>query len=400
MKKLFLVLGTALAVFAMTCLVSCSGSSDGPDTPEQEKEKEEEQVKLDFSALNELIAQIDAYLALEGKEDSGYPEAAFAMLKSAKAAAQKALTESKTQNDVGSAESAARYALQTFEGMYQAPKPKAGLPCELYLPGATATDTRILLGNAGDFDGLTTLCIDFWFKGDRNMNYQQQGIIIGTFTGLQPWAGWAVNLWSDTPDAANSDHPRTAPYLIRCSRGYAGNALFEPSFRWADWDQSAYLNVKAYTEWNHITYFYYPDSHETALFINEDCVVYTNPDTPGQPSGDYNPPANPVQLYVCYNPGNPDGGGNPMGVSCHFKNLRIWNTCFLSEGKSTLIEDVEHLVARVKELAVSEVTGKESGLVAAWDFATVPEDATKILDKTGTYTARVEGEKVEWQVTQ
>ena len=360
MKK-FLNLFFSFAVLASLFAVSSCGK---PDDPTPTPTPPEEEKTADFTALSLAISDITELLALESDPYSGYTAEAFAALKAAKSAAETVANNKKaTQEQVDAATKAAKEAIEAFKSSYKF----VSVPCELYIPGAISP-SYIELGEPGDFDDLADKTVELWFKGDDVMHYQRQGIIIGNFDGRPPFAGWALNTWSTTTEVQDGEagqKPFPGPYLIRASQAYTEGRLREPSTAFND-----------YTKWNHIAYTYDAKKDKHIIYMNGEVIKEETVNLPYQNRTDKS------QVYMFQNPGSRPGESNPMSISARVKNVRIWS--------KVLDQD------QIKSYMNKDVTGKEDGLMAAWDFTSTVENPAEILDKTGRYNAGVYGADVQW----
>ncbi len=61
----------------------------------------------------------------------------------------------------------------------------------------------------------------------------------------------------------------------------------------------------------------------------------------------------------------------------YMKKFRIWNAAKSQD--------------QIKALMNGDVNGTEAGLLCAWDFLKVPVDPSNIPDKTGRFTAKIQG---------
>ncbi len=324
------------------------------------------ETRPDWSGLSFMIAKMDELLALEEEQPwSGYPDEAFSALKEARKAAVEARDKARSgeiaQDKIDDAVSAARAAIDAFQAQYR----YVETPCEMYVPGATNVQCGILLGKAGEFDGLTTFTAELWFRGDKVLHYQQQAKIIGNFKGERPFDGWGLNSWATTTEPDDT-HPRKGPYIIRMSLCYRGGALREPGVAWND-----------YTGWHHIAASFDAEKGHTVIYIDGEIILE---DTH---AAEYAPPAKPTQLTLLCNPATTGSGRHTMGLSASVKKVRIWRK--------------ELTQSEIRKYKDSDVSGNEDGLEAAWDFTTSPADPASILDKTGRYYADAQG-PIEWRI--
>ncbi|MCR5017665.1 MAG: hypothetical protein K6A64_02600, partial [Bacteroidales bacterium] len=79
-------------------------------------------------------------------------------------------------------------------------------PCRLYVPGAVSSANHIELGQPGEFDALTFMTIEFWFKGEDNMVNQNTGMgyFMSNYDGTY---GWKLGL-----QCHNNDPKDQMPY--------------------------------------------------------------------------------------------------------------------------------------------------------------------------------------------
>ena len=202
MKRLFTFLTVIAAVVAISSMVSCSkdnpnGGNGGEVTP----------VELNTDGLEYYLSEMDRLLALESNPESGYTAEAFDALEVAKTAVEEALVKAEdgtftSQDQITEAENAAAEAIQTFKDSYV----YVARPAELYVPGKTDVSNYIELGAPGAFDGYATISVELWFKGEDNMNSQQQGSIISNFYAPEgKFYGWEVNTWANSTNGGTTN---------------------------------------------------------------------------------------------------------------------------------------------------------------------------------------------------
>lgn len=350
MKKLTTLLFVALTLLLTGSAVSCSD------------DKEDGETSTPTLRVDELVYYQYEMTTLLAKEDdpySGYPAESFAALKAAKTILDEVIENAEngtisSQNEVDAAASAAEAAIEIFKESFV----YVERPCELFIPGAVDVANYIEFGDPGDFDDLKSISVELWFKGVEKMNMQRQGSLISNFVspGDGNFYGWEINFWANGSDAGDGD------YNLRVSRAFP-EGLREPSSSYTNW-----------TEWHHIAYTYDQGSGRTVLYV--DGLEFASDNTSGEPI----PPGYEVQMCGMKSLTNP---GSPKAVSGSIKNVRFWNKALSA--------------AEVVSMMDTEITGSEEGLVAAWDFTTLPDNPDAITDKTGNYTACVKGDKVEWR---
>lgn len=358
MKRLFTFLTVIAAVVAISSMVSCSkdnpnGGNGGEVTP----------VELNTDGLEYYLSEMDRLLALESNPESGYTAEAFDALEVAKTAVEEALVKAEdgtftSQDQITEAENAAAEAIQTFKDSYV----YVARPAELYVPGKTDVSNYIELGAPGAFDGYATISVELWFKGEDNMNSQQQGSIISNFYAPEgKFYGWEVNTWANSTNGE-------APYKIRVSRGFnQGLVELQPMF-------------DNYAQWHYIVYTHDASAQKSVLYLDGEVLAESGVGEWPAITSDPMAPDHAVQMCAFKNLTDPN---NPKAVNGSMKKVRFWDYALTAD--------------QVKDNMNAEVTGTEDGLIAAWDFTETVENPQNILDKTGNHVAKVLGDKVEWR---
>lgn len=235
-------------------------------------------------------------------------------------------------------------------------------PCRLYVPGATSSANHIELGQPGDFDTLTYMTVEFWFKGEDNMvnNKVGMGYFISNYDGTY---GWELGLQCKNNDPADQ-MPYRRIYIYRGGQD-------TQSINTENWPEGWHKG------WHHICYRYTKDDETTSkvrVDVDGKTWIAAKSALPSIPD----PETVKNQLYVFR-----DKNAN-NSVSGYIKKLRIWKRGMTN--------------AEVAKLMTLEVDGTEEDLMAAWDFTETVADPTNIPDKTGHYYAKVLGDGVVWNL--
>lgn len=246
---------------------------------------------------------------------------------------------------------AAQKAIAEFENSYQQTL-LPGTPAELKIFGVDRKG-RIEFGASPAFAGGKTFMVETWVKYDPGFFESGIANLISTFDGNQPNEGWMINFSGSNLRTTLGMGPQNGR-VLEDGRAYPDN----------------------FGQWNHIAMVWNENISEGQLkmYVNGELFFSkTNDvkDNSGVLQG-YMPNTRNLNMWAFQEPTD-----QARCMTGYIKKFRMWNTV-----KSE---------SDIKLLMNTDVAGTESGLVCAWDFTTVPEDPSNMIDKTGKHSARIVG---------
>lgn len=245
---------------------------------------------------------------------------------------------------------AAEKAVDEFQNSYQMTL-GPGTPAELKVFGIDGKG-HIEFGESPDFGGKKAFTVEAWLKYDAGFFESGIGSFLTTFDGHQPQEGWMINFMGANMRTSLGMGPKNEATLEHAS-AYPTN----------------------YGEWNHIVMTYDDNATEEQLkmYLNGNIFfTKTNDVVKDGELQHYNPNQRDLRMWAFQEP--TDHGRCMTGF---IKKFRLWDGAKSAE--------------EVTQLMQTDVTGRESGLVCAWDFTEVPDDINNIPDKTGRHSAKIVG---------
>lgn len=245
----------------------------------------------------------------------------------------------------------AEKAMTEFRDSYQQTL-SPGTPAELKIFGIDGKG-RIEFGADAAYGGGKTFTVEAWLKYDVGFFESGIGNFLSTFDGNQPNEGWMINFSGSNLRTTIGMGPQNGRVLEE-GRAYPDN----------------------FGQWNHIVTVWDENIAEGQLkmYVNGELFFSKTNDVKNDAGQlqNYMPNTRNLNMWAFQEPTD-----KSRCMTGFIKNFRFWNTA-----KSA---------AEIKTLMKSEVTGMESGLVCAWDFTSVPDNASTIQDKTGKHTAKIVG---------
>lgn len=330
--------------FAMMLGVSCKNKTDVLRP-----------IALDcmYSYLNDMENMLDT--AKIGTADGTFPPANAALLQAAIEELQTGISKGKSgmfvlQYEVDTYCINAAKSIEEFQNSYQITL-LPGTSAELKVFGIDGKG-HIEFGESSDFGGKKEFTVEAWLKYDEGFFESGIGSFITTFDGKQPQQGWMINFMGANLRASLGMGPKNESTLEHAS-AYPTN----------------------YGEWNHIamTYDDNAEKDQLKMYLNgEVFFTKTNDVIKDGQLQHYNPNTRNLKMWAFQEPTD-----NARCMTGFIKNFRMW-------------EGVKSQDA-IQESMNKEVSGHEMGLICAWDFDVVPDNAELIPDKTGKHVAKIIG---------
>jgi len=232
-----------------------------------------------------------------------------------------------------------------------------GTPAELKVFGIDGKG-RIEFGADRAFGGSKTFTVEAWLKYDEGFFESAIGDFITTFNNTtNPYEGWMINFMGENLRATLAMGPQSARVL-----------------------EFGSVYPKNYGQWIYIAMVYDENLSEKQLkmYVNGK-LFFAKTNDIYNTSGElqkYVPNTVNTNMWAFQEP--TDKSRNMTG---YIKKFRMW--------------DVAKSQEEINSLMNSDVTGKEKGLICAWDFTVVPENNENIPDKTGKFSAKLVG-KYKW----
>ncbi|HWW41604.1 LamG domain-containing protein [Pedobacter sp.] len=319
-----------------------------------------EKIDLDFSCLSSQLNIMQHMIdtAKIGDVDGTFPKSNADELSSAILALKEGLSKAKAgilvlPYEVNTYCVAATKAINSFQASYQITL-KPGTPAELLVNGIDKKG-YIDFGESSAYGGSNSFTVESWLKYDAGFFEFAIGDFIATFSndGKGVKQGWMVNFSGSN---------------LRATLGVGPQA--DRVFEWG----SAYPTN--YGQWNHIVAVYDGSaaSDQLKMYVNGN-LFFSKTNDVKDGSGvlqQYQPNTRNLKMWAFMEPED-----NNRNMAGYMKKFRLW-----SAAKSA---------QEVKDLMQKEVTGNEPNLICAWDFTTVPANASNIPDKTGKHTAKLVG---------
>jgi hypothetical protein len=318
---------------------------------------------LNYDELDQYMDTITAILdtAEIGDVDGTYPRENAIELQNALVELQlgksKALAgEFILQYEVDNYCIAAKKAITSFLNSFQQTL-ASGTSAELIVYGIDQKG-HIDFGSDAAYGGSDAFTVEAWIKYNSGFFESGIGDFIATFNNTaDPYEGWMINFMGANLRATIGMGPQSA----RCLE----NGGVYPT---------------NYGEWNHIAMVYDASLTEGQLKMYLNGKIFfskTNDVVDGSGvTQKYQPNVVNTNMWAFQEPTDLS-----RCMTGYIKKFRMWNSA-----KS--IEDINTLMT-------TDVTGKETDLICAWDFTSVPDDVTNIPDKTGRHSAKLVG-KYKW----
>lgn len=329
--------------------------------------KENVALELDLTQLDSFIVVMNNILdtAQIGDVDGTFPRENQIALQQALVELQLGKSKAEAgefvlQYEVDNYSIAAEKAIQDFLDSYQQTL-AAGTAAELKVFGIDQKG-HIEFGASSDYAGSDGFTVEAWLKYNDGFFESAIGDFISTFNNTAiPYEGWMINFMGSNLRATIGMGPQSAR-LLEFGAAYPTN----------------------YGEWNHIALVYNASLSEGQLkmYVNGNLLFEKTNDIYDDNNvlQSYQPNSVNTNMWAFMEPTD-----NSRCMTGYIKKFRMWNSA-----KS---------VDQINTLMNSDVTGTENGLICAWDFTSVPEDVTNIMDKTGRHTATLVG-KYKWYATE
>lgn len=246
----------------------------------------------------------------------------------------------------------AQKRIESFLSSYLPPV-SVGQPAELIVYGIDRQG-RIEFGDDPAFAGGDAFTVESWMKYDRDFFNNGIGNFLSTFDGsTQPIEGWMINFMDKNLRSTIGMGPQHGRVLE------SGDAYPEN-----------------YGEWNHVVMVYDENLSEGQLkmYLNGELFFSKTNDVFNQDGElqQYQPNTKNLNMWAFQEPTDLN-----RCMTGYIKKFRFWNTA--------------KTIQEINNLMTSDVSGKESDLVCAWDFTIVPADDQNIPDLTGRHTAKIVG---------
>lgn len=331
---------------------------------------------IDDPYIDQLDALIVEITALRDNADYGekkgqYPAESRAILTDAIDYANRAVLLIKHQNPAPSESEKQRYvsdaraAIDKFEASIRTEDAET-IPSELFVDGrGSGASSYIDFGRSEDFVKFgdwnnQAFTIEFWVKVTQPGG-KDQNVFLSTYMDRNGW----MMYWRKDDGG-----------IYRATWGEANNGICEPAIKPSPEDGKWWHFVLAYSDRG------LPGDPgvRAKLYINGEVKA-----TEGSVGNRFYTASNfangnkPMTAFGRYmRPG--DDNLFEEGFAGYMKNIRIWKSA----------KDGDYIRSSYEGSA--EVTGKESDLVAAWNFTTKPSGNTsEVIDLTGRHTAKIYG---------
>ncbi len=309
--------------------------------------------ELSYDELYVVKAQMEELLetSVEGEEEGNYPSTNFDQLEVALTTLKRGIAEANAgvfilQFEVDNYVTAAQKAIKLFEDAVIV-FVKAGEDAELFVNGVNGG--YIDFGSSTEFTP-SNLTVEAWLKYPEGYLEFGFGSLISTFISPLPYKGWTVHFWGVvgtmlrfSPGTDNPNSDLTLPTIYTTAP-----TTYDTWFHFA-----AVMDIN-----NDYIALYINGEESATMEMTDNMVPCTTTEE--------------CRMWAFVEPKD-----NSRCVSGTMKNFRLWSTPKSQEEIQTLMN--------------SDVEGNESNLVCAWDFTVKPEDDTNIPDKTGRYSASING---------
>ncbi|MGN6417028.1 MAG: LamG-like jellyroll fold domain-containing protein [Pseudobacter sp.] len=344
-----------LWVFAIPLILASYGCKKKFDTTRE----------LSLDCIKEKIDKIGSILdtARVGSDDYMFPQASVDEL-------QATLEETKTglsaamaghfvlQYEADNICLKAEQAMTRFLGSYNFTLP-AGSDGQLLVNGLDQKGS-IDFGDNPEYSASNTYTVELWVKYNKDFLDFEMATLVGTTSegpdGPNKFEGWNIH------------YQRSGN--LRASMGCGAGVL-----------EQARAYPTNFGEWNHVALVWNINAtagagedrpYHMKMYVNGELFWQKNNDilSGGLPRPML--PSSRKKMRAFIDPYHPS-----RCMTGYMKKFRIWN-----EAKT---QD------QVKGLMMADVTGTEAGLLCAWDFLKVPADPSNVPDKTGRFTAKIQG---------
>ncbi|QEC43241.1 LamG domain-containing protein [Pseudobacter ginsenosidimutans] len=344
-----------LWAFAIPVIIGSSGCKKKFDTTRE----------LTLDCIKEKIDKIGSILdtARVGEDDYMFPQSSVDDLQLTLDETKTSLSEALAGRFVLQYEAdnvclRAEQAITRFLGSYNFTLP-AGSDGQLLVNGLDQKGS-IDFGDNAEYSASNTFTVELWVKYNQNFLDFEMASIVGTTSegpdGPNKFEGWNIHY-------QRSGNLRAS---IGCGSGVLEQARAYPT---------------NYGEWNHVALVW--DINATAgagedrpyhmkMFVNGELFWQKNNDILSGGSPRPMLPGSRKKMRAFMDPYHPT-----RCMTGYMKKFRIWNAAKTQD--------------QIKALMNGDVTGTEAGLLCAWDFLKVPADPSNIPDKTGRFTAKIQG---------
>ncbi|WP_199417161.1 LamG domain-containing protein [Chitinophaga silvatica] len=331
---------------------------------------------LTLDCMESKISKIRSILdtAKVGTDDFMYPQQSVDDLQKALTDIQTGISYAKAgrfilQYEVDNVCNKADQAITQFLGSYNytlAP----GSDGELLVNGLNRKGS-IDFGDRAEFSNSNTFTVELWVKYNKDFLDFEMATLIGT-TSEGPQSNWPDNKF----EGWNIHYQRSGN--LRASMGVGTGVL-----------EQAKAFPTNYGKWNHVALVWDINAKAGAgedrpyhmkMYVNGELFWQKNNDilAGGVPRAML--PSSTKKMRAFIDPYHPD-----RCMTGYIKKFRLWN-----EAKTP---------DQLKTLMTADVKGNESNLVCAWDFTVVPTDPDNVKDKTGKFTAKIQG-SYKWMPVQ
>ncbi|MFT4093023.1 MAG: DUF4972 domain-containing protein [Niabella sp.] len=380
MKKIYNLFLCICCTLVLMQFTSCS----------EEKHKFMEAFEIEDSYTTGLDTLISSMTQLAENSDYGtkagqYPAESRAILTDAISNANRYILLIKYQNPSPSDSEKQRYiseinkAIDKFKNSIRTEDAET-IPAELFVDGKT-TQSYIDFGRSKDYTvfgetGSQSFTIELWVKIQEHSSYDNS-IFLSTFfsNSTNQWRNGWMMYWRNSGNG-----------IYRVTWG----GILSASNRWGLWEPS--FTAPEDNVWQHFAFVYSDKgldgntSLRAKLYLNGTIVATQNN-------------SNTSEIY---NASDYDNYDKPMTAFCRWVNENTMEEGFSGYMKKIRIWKEARSEAYIQSSynGQTEILGKETNLVAAWDFTSKPTGSDNtVLDLTGKHEATIIG-TYKWEQIQ